>query len=133
LAKVLHEQEKKASNLINALRNSKKMAARAATPTEQSPSKSKKMILKTELPQLPLPSPPKQREKLSRQHSKGTAEQDIKNKAELAEGLAAVPQEKKAEFWRVFGEKVETETKISGLKQKLNTLKSKLGALKKQG
>jgi hypothetical protein len=95
-------------------------------PIHPSPSKSKKMIPKKEIPQLPLPTPNKEKET-----QKFNAEQDSKHTAELIEALATVPENKKARFWRMFAEKVELETKISASAQRLETLKNNLAGLQK--
>jgi hypothetical protein len=154
LAKIYFELEKKAGSLPGELRPkktaakktaAKKTAAKKATKTsitQPSPRKSRKTILKKDLPALPLPVPEQKEEFMRKKLKKAIAaidDQDTKYTMELAKALASVPQEKKADVWRLFGEKVEIETKVSDLKQKtsdlerqLDTVKSKLGHMTKQ-
>ena len=93
-----------------------------------SPRKNKKTVPKSSIPQLPLPLE-KSIPKLLNAEIIG---RDERNAKELAAELRKVPEENKAEFWRLFGEKVEVETKMSDLKQTLATLRGKLAGLQKQ-
>jgi hypothetical protein len=143
LANIYFELEKKAGNLPRELKPKKTAAKKTSkTPvTQPRPRKSRKTILKKSPPTLLLPIPKKE-ESIRKKLKKAIAaidDQDTKYTTELAEALASVPQEKKADFWRLFGEKVEIETKVSDLKQKtsylelqLDTVKSKLDHMTKQ-
>jgi hypothetical protein len=144
LAKIYFELEKKAGNLPRELKSKKTAAKKTSkTPvTQPSPRRSRKTILNMDLPALPHPVPEQKEESMRKKLKKAIAaidDQDTKYTTELAEALASVPQEKKADVWRLFGEKVEIETKVSDLKQKasdlerqLDTVKSKLGHMTKQ-
>jgi hypothetical protein len=117
LAKIYFELEKKAGSLPGELRPkktaakktaAKKTAAKKATKTsitQPSPRKSRKTILKKDLPALPLPVPEQKEEFMRKKLKKAIAaidDQDTKYTMELAKALASVPQEKKADVWRLI-------------------------------